>query len=195
MERGKMSTSQSKPKLGVDIDGVLCDMIPDVLGYIWKTMNIRMRPDDVKRWDFPVGVRSMNDIIQEALSDRDFLLGLKPISYAREGMQILRDKYDITIITSRHSSRAENTRSWVDRYFGKEFPVIHTDEARKHLHGMNVLIDDAPHNIEAFLANSGTLAIMYNQPWNVWFNPISRRFRRVWSWDDVIRLLMEEYYR
>lgn len=150
-------------KLGVDIDSVLCDSIPSLLRRINHEQGTHFEKCDVIQWDFPIGSRTFGDLILEAFRDPSFLIDLPAMDGAKEAMKRLAYDFDIVIVTSRKHLTVEATKFWVEQRFGP-LPVIHTGET-KNGHDLDILIDDAPHNVMAF-ANEGRPAILFDQPWN-----------------------------
>jgi 5'(3')-deoxyribonucleotidase len=119
--------------------------------------------EDAIEWDFKVGDTTFDALILQAYRDASFLIGLPAMDGAKEAVKRLAYDFDIVVVTSRKQLTVDATRFWVEQRFGP-LPVIHTG-GTKNGHGLDILVDDAPHNVMAF-ANEGRPAILFDQPWN-----------------------------
>lgn len=171
--------------LGLDVDSVLCESIPSLLYRINRECGVQLEKDDVVQWDFPVGESTLGELILEAFRDPVFVKALPPMEGAVEAVKRLAIDFEIIVVTSRKQLTVDATREWVARYFGV-LPVIHVgDGETKNGHDLDILVDDAPHNILAF-ADSGRPALLFDQPWNqrVPDHPLIRRCK---NWPQVHR--------
>jgi len=171
--------------LGLDVDSVLCDSIPDILSRINHEQGTSLEKKDVVEWDLPIGSSTIGELILEAFRDPLFLILLPPMDGAVEAVKRLAIDFDIIIVTSRKQLTTDATRAWVERFFGPLL-VIHTGDT-KNAHDLDILVDDAPHNVLAF-ADAGRPAILFDQPWNqkVPGHPLIWRCR---NWPQVHRAI------
>lgn len=106
---------------------------------------------------------------------------------AIEGIDRLDKKHDIILITTRPRLAYRDTLAFV-AFHNLPFKEVHIlpDEPKSNVY-FDVLVDDAPHNIEDAL-DKGRHAILFSRPWNTQFAADSDRpFFVARSWDDVVR--------
>lgn len=175
----------SRPKIAVDIDDVLAD---NATGFIqfsnakWGT--------SLKVSDYDEHWTQMWGVSDEETSRRrwEFFGSGAQRSYAKvdgahDVLLALRKRFDLCIVTSRHSSTIDDTLDWVHKHYNGIFTdeTIHfagmwdTDAMNNHLKtkadmitsiGANYLIDDQLKHCQA-VAQAGHKAVLFgNYGWN-----------------------------
>ena len=140
-------------KIGIDIDGVLCDHVPSVCRWASEKYGIDARPEMVTEWDVQIKGHSFGDLIFETYSDSDFVMALPPYPGAVNGVRQLKRvrEVELVIVTSRRY--AQPTIWWVEEHFGR-MPVYLAED--KTTVGLDGLIDDHGPTIFGICKKGGT---------------------------------------
>lgn len=170
-------------KIGIDIDSVLAEAMPTFLASIKKRHGLDLKTTDITKWNMKWGDVDLYQEICCVLDNHDLVLNMPLIPGAKDGMIYLRGRHQVKLITSRNDARKPQTKEWATKHFG-EIDIIHTD-ADKNGYNVDVLIDDAPHHIEAF-AKKHKWAIVFDQPWNHDEKFEGLPVLRALSWKDVL---------
>jgi hypothetical protein len=102
----------------------------------------------------------------------------------------------VKILTVRPASVIDLTKKWLATNALVYDELVPAKPALKSRHGADALIDDYPGNIAEFLARSGGVAILVDQPWNQSVEDLTRwlqgpRLHRLLSLGDVAQQLHE----
>ena len=151
-------------KIAVDVDGVLADQVSPVLEKLNPKYKLNLTKNDITQWDQKIDGTNIKIEIENALSDREFVLKLPLIKGAKEGMEYLFQKHHVTVATSRPKETEDATKQWVSSHF-KYHDFFNTRGRTKDCVHTDVLIDDYMSNIEDFGKNKG-IALLFSQPWN-----------------------------
>lgn len=179
--------------IGVDIDDTVCDVVTGACevakAYCHGHLLPRFDRSAVDSYEHVFvghdGEMSIYDAIVESLKDRRFALSRPPYEGAREVIGRLKEVgHNVIMVTARRPQLAEVTVEWVRAKLGP-LPILHLPAGEKN-YNFDVLIDDAPCNIEAFAA-TGRMAILFDQPWNQ--GVAAPNIGRVRSWWDIENLL------
>ena len=185
-----------KKTIGVDVDGVLCNQITNLLPIIKKDYGISLEYSDIKKWDLSIADTNIASIIRHHLANKKYILSLPAISGAVNSIKRLRSKYNIVICTARTKESDFLTKKWLNKnhitYDGYE----NLQEEGKHLvqNDLSVLIDDYIGNIEGFLKGHTAKVIMFSQPWNSKYDHLDHyikegRMAVAENWDQVEEIL------
>lgn len=151
-----MVNSVGRPKVAVDIDGVVCDLSGAIrkrlLGEGW-TVDETVYPWADEEW---------------FLRNSDIYLEGKPIQAALEGLKELKRSYEVVFVTRRPKEAEEYTLRWLDSAgFGDETVIFTTDKGRT-AKGLRVLfaIEDGPEDILSYRRENVPVCIV-NRPYNL----------------------------
>lgn len=167
-------------KLGIDIDGVVCDILPSVV----KFAHMKYRwPSNycVEQWNPVVNGINLSSIIDEFLSHDAYVEALPVVPGAREAIASLSKKHEITFITHRTAACGDATRRWIADNVG-HYPVIHADGSKAKC-DVDMMVDDSLANCWDFIYACKT-AILFDRPYNREPFPL-----RVSDWPSVLFLL------
>jgi len=137
-------------RLLIDMDGVLCDLIKKWFSVYNTEHHDTLQPEQMVKWG-PHMYAKKGKAIYRYLSQPGFFLDLEPIAGAVEGVQkLINLGHEVIVVTAaKHGHR--DKLDWVQ----KNLPFLdyrHVVFAhRKELVRGDVLFDDAPHNLAAFL--------------------------------------------
>lgn len=93
---------------------------------------------------------------------------VKPYPWAGDLIQAVGDADDFVVMTapSNHPEGYAGKKIWVDKYLDLDPKQLIVGSRKELLAGPDrLLIDDGPHNLDAFKA-AGGLVLMFPQPWN-----------------------------
>ncbi|MDR1300263.1 MAG: hypothetical protein LBK50_00995 [Candidatus Nomurabacteria bacterium] len=202
-----MKTVNYKPKIVVDIDDVLADMVPALIERINDLMGSNLGVEDY--------TENMGDVLGLELEEvsrlfdeffansNPFYSSLKPIEQAREALQRLSHDYDIVALTSRRQSTESVTKKWLEQNLGGLVGEVHfsgafeTITADSHKRNKNEqllmldadwLIDDQPKHVNS-AAELGIKAILFGDyPWSD-RQDIHPDVLRARDWVGVLRII------
>ena len=170
-------------RIGVDIDSVLAEAMPTFLASIKERHGLDLKIDDIKQWNMRWGDIDLYGEICFVLDQPELVANMPLMKGAKEAMEYMRRCHTVKLITSRAESRKSQTKEWALKHFG-DIEVVHTN-ADKNGYNVDLLIDDAPHHIEAF-AKKQKWAIVFDQPWN--HNEAFKGLPvlRAYNWEEVL---------
>lgn len=179
-------------RIGIDCDGVLYDFAGHITSFFREFLDDGNLPDPTtwnffsEEWGmlpgvFWAGVRTawaggwVWDGHHGTLGDR-----WEP----RRSLGELSDKgHEIVVVTTRPDYARESTQEWLAWNQLPHNELIFTEDKTKW--NLDVLLDDAPHNIEQAQA-AGIRAIIWDQPWNRHVEG-----ERVYAWDQFVNAINE----
>lgn len=164
----------SKPVIVCDIDDVLFPFAPGIASFHNARKGTTLTEDDFVTFNFYEvwgGTQEEANVIIEAFMDED-CLDLLPVDGAKEALHLLKNDYDVILVTSRNGIFSEKTINWLTHYLPDLFKDIifagnHYDgrghrtkgEIAKEL-GATYVIDDLPDNIYSATEN-GVKGILF----------------------------------
>ena len=185
--------------IGTDLDDVLTDFVGGLAKYLNKFYGTSFTRDDFYTFDLQeVWGGTREEAIQKVLDfyRSDFFKNLKPFEDAQEAVNLLSQKHEMIIITSRPRFIEKETVTWVEKYFPGNFSKIyfakdHADinQGKEKLEiceevNVDVLIDDCLEHLTKHKNN--TRLFLYDAPWNRnKFTP--NGIERVKSWKEIVR--------
>lgn len=188
--------SERKGTIAVDMDGVLVEQVVPVLQRVKQEMGIQLNKCDITEWEYPFEGTNIKTEIIRAEREREFVLQMPSMEYAREALQILSKKFDVVIATSREPCTDSWSQEWLDKHGVPYQNFVNTGSQGKTLANADIIIDDYVENIEAFIRKGppGRQAILFAQPWNHDTGNIadllkSGKVRVANSWRTVLALL------
>lgn len=173
-------------RLGIDLDGVVYPFVEQFTKY--AEMRLGRSLPEVKQWNFPVEqwgltVERFIELMADGANEGFLWWEGQPEFGAREVLLKLRDLgHKIIFVTDRAPKGGEwqakvATITWLHDH-GFEYDGLFVVRDKTGL-GLDLLIDDGPHNIERADA-AGEMAVVFDRPWNR-----DVETGRVYSWSDV----------
>ena len=161
----------NKPRVGVDVDGVLADLLSPLFSHMNTMLGTRYTPDHMKDWDIaelvPEGRRDeFWDSFGKEVRVHD---ALRPLPGAVEGMQLLAEVADVYIVTA----YLRSAPTWVhdrDRWLAEHFAIsdkriVHTHA--KYTFSAKALVDDKPATVAAWQREfRWGFGVLWDQPYN-----------------------------
>ncbi len=167
----------SKPRIAIDMDEVIADVVPKFLDIYQRLFGVRLQPRDY--WGKKVYQIDGADQIRSFLHEKGFFLDLPVMPGSQETIRRLMEDYDVFITTAAMEFRA----SFEDKYdwLAQHFPFIHWKNivfcGDKSIIQADYMIDDHAFNLRAFNGKG----LLYTAPHNVH----ETGFTRVDNWQDI----------
>lgn len=169
-------------KIGIDLDCVLNNLNHKWIEAYNQAYNDNLSIEDIKSWDIIQYVKPECGVKIYELVDDKLLKQLTPLPYAVEVTKELIKEHDLYIITATEYSNVKAKAEWVNKFY----PHIGVDKMviirHKHLIDVDLLIDDAPHNILSFPRKT----IVMDYAWN---RNLSEAYLRAHDWKEVKKLI------
>lgn len=188
-EQSKLGVERGvqKPRFLVDVDDVLASLKPVLLEHLDVSLGVKINLEELEVWDLLAELDPEHRRhVENEMAQPGFCWSLSPIPGAQEAIREIRDHAEIVVVTSPHHSPTwayERVR-WLGHHFEIPMSTIVLTPA-KHVVKGDFLLDDNPHNIEAWQAahpdGEGLL----------WATPNTDRLSqydrfRIQTWDQVI---------
>ncbi len=180
-------------RLLIDMDGVCADTI----GHWLSLYNVKyfdnLVKEDIQRWNVHEFVKPQCGMaIYHIMEKEGFFADLAPIDGVAEAFAELKERgHDLIIVTA--APRSGKTALYDKcRWLKKHIPDFDSKNViathRKDAVVGDLLLDDGPHNIEAF---PGT-TVVFDQPWN---QDVKSDFR-IKTWPEFVALIkdLENYH-
>ncbi len=178
----------------VDQDEVLAHWVSRIIQWYNEDHGTSHVRDHIKEYFAMEKVLGPNgkEYIKECLKEPDLYSSLDIVDGAVDGMRQLHDDgHDIIIATALpadgsigYHGKIEWMRRVMPWFDLKNFVAIQ----RKYLLNGDILVDDAPHNIDSWTATDRP-AIIFDAPWNR--EMANTTAHRAVGWDDVVEIITD----
>lgn len=185
-----MRPAHSPPIIGVDVDGVLADLVHPLLDQVFARTGVRFHEDDIVRFDL-AGILGPTcwAAAREVLAAPGFALGLPLLPGAVEGVAALRSLGRVVFVTAPFAPSptwAHDRASWLAERFHAQPPDV-VSLADKTLFRGDLLVDDSPAQLEAW-TRLGRFAVRVRHPWNSGAPGTVAH-----DWEDVVRIVGDRF--
>ena len=183
-----MSTPKKKLTILVDMDDTIENLLVEWVGFLNEEHGTRVSLDDVRSWNLHESFPSLTKAqVYLPLQLDELWTRVKPKWDAVEILDKLRkDGHEIYIVTS---SNYQTIKTKMHEVLFKWFPWIDWQHviiaARKQMIRGDVMIDDAPHNLEG----GEYTRILMTAPHNLRYDAASNEMFRVHNWYQVYDLI------
>lgn len=169
--------------IGIDLDGVLNNMHEEWINRYNKDYDDNLTIDDIKGWGIQEYVKpECGDKMLDYVFQEGFFNSLKPQKHSVEVTRELMKHYEVYIVTATHPEQFEEKYKWLQRYFA-HIPLDRIVVAQdKTVVNVDLLIDDAAHNITTF----PNKVLVYDYEWNRHL----KSYERVYGWKDIADKLL-----
>lgn len=155
-----------KLRILVDMDDTIENFCETLVFMLNERFGLSVKPEDVIEWDLKKAFPTLtaSDIFAPT-NEAEFWKRVKPLPGAVEFLkQIHKDGHDIVIVTA---SNPESVPLKLNHMLFRFFPFISRKNviiaSRKDLIRGDVLIDDAPHNLENFIGDKILMTANHNK--------------------------------
>jgi uncharacterized HAD superfamily protein len=187
-------------KIGIDLDEVIVDLLDLFLHFYYIKKGKKFSKKDFFTYNFwEVFDEKREDTFKMThdFYDSDMFDKAKPISGSIKSVNLLADKNDIFIITSRPERWKEKTEAWIKRYFGNiKYQIFYSSEFHKESKktkdqlcaglSIDVMIEDIG-DFAIQCANLGINVILFDKPWNKKVK--HDNIIRVKNWNEAINTI------
>lgn len=184
-------------RIGLDLDGVVCDLGPSVAARITGRFGVATHPAtwrtyDLRRLELGLPETRFHSFLDETFADPSLYEQAPASTGAIAGVaQLVRAGWEVVGITARPARLARVTSAWLAHHRIQVESVYHTPVGTKAavaaLVGVEATVEDNP--FEAELLAEVCPSWLFDQPYNRDY-PIAR-CRRLHSWDDLVGRLCQ----
>lgn len=183
-----MTTEDTRQALGVDIDNVVSVTDPAIRKTIHEVFGIHLAQEQIVYYQYHrCGItkeqeeRVLKIFRDVTCSELDVVPG------AIESLELLKQKYQVVLVTSRHPDIVEKTKDWLRL---KNIPhdlLIFNNLKHQTGHNFNFFIED---NADAALslAEAGIQTFLFDYPWNRSLDK-HPNITRISGWQEVVAAL------
>ena len=168
--------------IGLDVDGVVADLIGSLLHAIRQRTGQLFLPEHVQSFNLRNSLGNLWTVVEDILSEPGFARDLSPYPGAIDGIIKLRSLGRVVFVTSpfhRSPTWSHERAVWLHQHTGTHRrDIVHLDD--KTVFAGHVLIDDAPHQLEAWV-NTQRPAVRVVRPWNQDAPGLPAH-----SWDEIV---------
>jgi len=168
--------------IGLDVDGVVADLVGSLLHIVHQRTGQRFVPEDINTFELRKSLGDLWAITLDILSEPGFVRSLTPYPNAIEGVDKLRELGRVVFVTApffRSPTWSNEHSLWLQQHTGAHRKdIVHVDD--KTVFGGHVLIDDAPYQLEAWV-NTGRPAVRVVRPWNNGAPGLAAN-----NWDEIV---------
>jgi 5'(3')-deoxyribonucleotidase len=148
-------------KIGIDVDSTLNNLVPAWVQRYNETYGDTLDHATVNDWSIYKFMPKCEPDACYALLDGIFL-DLEPLNGSKHVVRQLKKRHDVYIVTTcLKPEHAHDKAAWVAQHYRIE-PDHFIATSKKGALGLDILIDDGPHN---FIDHKG-IGILFDQPWN-----------------------------
>jgi 5'(3')-deoxyribonucleotidase len=178
-----MADSQRRPRIGIDMDGVIADALPKHLALYNAEFHARLTLDDLFGQHLGDVVHADHRArLEEYLAAEDFFADLPVIADSVDVIRQLMERYEVFITSAAMDVPASFAAKFA--WLGRHFPFIPSSHivfcGDTSVIAADYLIDDEARHFARF----GGEGILFTAPQN----RMVTGYRRVDSWADVRRL-------
>ena len=170
-----------KPKVLVDMDGVLADVYSQYIALEYKDTGVKPVLEDLYGKTEEESFPSFHKYVRS----KGFFETAPLLPDAVKGLKYLNDKYKVLIVYS--ATEFPNSLTEKQRWLNEYFPFITWEQmifcGRKDSIQGDIMIDDHPKNLRTF----GGRRILFTQPHNMCIDEAS--YQRVSGWEEIMNLL------
>lgn len=175
-------TATPKPLIGLDVDGVVADLVSALLDQVHVRSGKRFVIDQVRQFDLRATLGDLWTLGHDILCEPGFAQSLLPYPDAVEGVRALRKMARVVFVTTPYAASptwSDDRARWLETHLGAvRRDIVHLED--KTVFGGRLLIDDSPAQLEAWVA-TGRPAVRVVQPWNQDAPGLPAH-----GWDDIV---------
>jgi uncharacterized protein len=189
-------------RIGIDLDGVLADVVPAFLSWHNRIYGTNLTFDQVTDFDLSKvwgGTHEENiQKIMDCYESPEFR-AVQPVKGAIEAIQRLSNEHELVIITARPTQVVDLSRMWVHAFFPQAFEKIYFNDCLKStgVYGrkqeqmkeakIDLLIDDALKNV-SISSEINIPSLLLNYPWNQ-SAELPEKVTRVNNWEEIVTVI------
>lgn len=178
----------SKLTILVDMDDTLENFCETWVTLLNETYGTNVQLNDIHNWDITKAFPSLEvSQVFSPLFNEEIWKRITPLPGAVEYLKrLIDDGHKVVIVTASHPNTVAMKLSNV---LFKYFPYLTTKDviitSQKQLVCGDIMIDDAPHNLEG----GSYYGILMTAPHNMTYDAEANGFIRVYSWEDIYNVV------
>lgn len=174
-------------KIGVDIDGVLANIVDRMLPLLARECGRRVVEDDIVCYEFTTALNISDErvaaLLDELIADGHYEAA-PPVTGAVQGLEAL-SHHQLWLVTSRPERARDQTVRWLQRHRVPFHELVFAQAGRKARNGegFDLFVED---NLDTALALSreSIPVLLFDRPWNR--QPtLPENVERVRGWGDI----------
>ncbi|MDA8236047.1 MAG: hypothetical protein M0Z31_14885 [Clostridia bacterium] len=181
-------------KLGIDIDGVLADVLTTWLEHLNRHFEQNKVKEDIIHYQFEkvfgVSWEEMDRFFRN--NQENLLTNLSPVEKAQETMEELIKEHNVFLIAARPEEYRSITEKWLTEHSIPYHELIMTDFSDKSDYclnrGVEVFVEDSLENALAIHA-CGIPVLLFDAPYNR--DPLPKGIFRQHNWREIARTVQE----
>lgn len=175
--------------IGIDLDNVLNNLCEAVLSVYNEDSGDNLKPYNIKTYYIDNFVKPpYQKTFKNYFIDKRVWKRIKLIDDCQKYIsKLFKEGHTILFITSTEPENLKKKANWITR----NFPYINVRKSlfscpvKQYMSGIDVLIDDAAHNLE----NAKYKGIIFDYPWNQDFVTDDKQFFRARSWEEIYNII------
>ena len=190
------------PRIGSDLDDVLCDFISEFTDIAHDLFGIdrSIRPNDWEWSNYAITEEQKTEVWKEIVGTFNFWEHLNPEAGASARSMLylrLRENVDLIFITARVKTAGDTVQrqsaNWLNRKFGLSYPTVIVDTNKGPIAAalkLDYFVDDRPKNcLEIMQAVPGCKVFLKNSSHNLSYQA-PPELERVRDFDDFVRRVL-----
>lgn len=177
----------NKPVILCDVDEVLAGLLDEWVYRYNLAYGDDLEVENISSWDLCQHVKpECGKRIYEFLADKDIYRTVAPVKGSIQGISELRKLGRVVFVTSANTATMRGKTRWLEQWGFLDDSPRHSDLILAHDKSLirgDILIDDGPHNIEAFPGDT----ILFDQPYN---REVDHPYRAR-TWPEVVEIAKE----
>ncbi|MEK6741915.1 MAG: hypothetical protein AABX91_00455 [Nanoarchaeota archaeon] len=200
-----MDINLNKPKIAVDIDGVLADYQISFVEFYNKRNGKNFSIQNLIGHDFWLSFGISKEKAEKEIIDffsSEKFKKLSPVTDSQDAIKLLAQKNILSIVTARPDFVRETTLEWLDAHFPNIFSEIHFTsqfggngprEKKSDFcldYNYEIIIEDIVEHANE-CAEKGIKVFLLNRPWNKNFS-LHPLVQRVNDWNEISQILQQK---
>jgi uncharacterized HAD superfamily protein len=179
-------------KIGIDIDGVLCDQILYIVKEAKKRYGITIDKNLITRYAIHEFTNLTHEQLMEIFTDSTIIGNVEIINDANIAVNELYKYYEIHLVTARPLDVKEATIQWLSKHNFKYDRLAFTQNKKAYTlqHKLDYFIEDRYKTVLDLSTNCLGI-FLFDYPWNR--RKIPKNIKRVTSWDEILKTLQPKH--
>lgn len=172
------------------MDDTIENLLETWVSFLNETHGTKVHKDDIDDWDISKAFPTIDiQQVYAPLFNENMWKRVKPLPGAVKYLKrLIDDGHKVVIVTASHQ---DTVAMKLNNVLFKYFPYLSTNDvivtSQKQLIRGNILIDDAPHNLEG----GGYFGILVTSPHNRAYDADANGFVRADSWEEIYNIVCD----
>ena len=180
-----------KPRLLLDVDGILADFAGSAARLMSKVVGRTITTDEIVNWEVTdvIDEHYLKDLCKEEMKLPGFCASIEAYEHSIKSVEVLQKISEVFFVTApMHKSVAwmPERVAWLEKVFLVD-PKDIIFAYKKHVVSGDIILDDHPDNVRSWLDSHPTgTGLLWERPYNIGLRP---ELQRVKSWDEVLNVV------